>query len=150
MTQKQKHSWLAISSGVVLTALVAITFIAIRSVSAAGQVDRRFELVAQCMSFRLASRLDDSSASDNPMEDSSASDNPTLAVRVGDRIELTLRSVDRGMLHDLTIPGFQATTRKIAFGETTVIRFTASQVGSFDYFCTLHPRVMRGLIVVRN
>ncbi len=75
-------------------------------------------------------------------------DNPTLRVRTGETIELVLRNRDAGMKHDLTIAELGLKTRMTYFGATVVLRFTAPQPGTYIYLCSIHPRLMRGQLIV--
>ncbi len=79
---------------------------------------------------------------------------PHLSVHQGDTVTITLHSTD-GVMHRFFID-YDA-NNLISVGEpasanfttTTTITFTATQVGTFDYFCLYHPTTMKGDFVVQ-
>jgi heme/copper-type cytochrome/quinol oxidase subunit 2 len=139
MTMKQKRGLAGVSSVLaILAILAAVSVFAARSSSAGARSDYRIELVAECMTFRLA---DDSA-------DDVARDNPPLEVRTGRRVTVLLRGADPGMKHDFAIPQLQLQTTLVALDETATLAFTAPAPGTYDYLCTRHSQVMRGLLIV--
>jgi plastocyanin len=63
-------------------------------------------------------------------------------VGVGDRVTW----VNTGQqLHTVKGPGFASQ----AFGNGQSYRFTFRRAGTYRYICTLHPTLMKGVIVVR-
>lgn len=80
--------------------------------------------------------------------------NPRLLVARGEEIRFVLRNGDRGIPHDLALPsgdGEQKSTRRIrGAGEAAGLIFRAPEApGELDYVCTLHSRMMRGVLEVR-
>jgi len=80
---------------------------------------------------------------------------PTLTVNQGDSVTITLHSTD-GVEHeffiDLNNNGVWDTgePESAAFNSTTTLTFTASQAGTFTYYCLIHPTVMKGTFVVQS
>jgi len=137
MTMRQKKSVAGLTLGVALAALALMlvaTGVAARSV----MQPVRIEIVIEQMTFRAPD-------SDNPTQ---VVDNPTLRVRTGQTVEIVLRSLDPGMKHDLLIPDLDLRTDAVSNGETSTIRFTAPQPGTYSYNCSMHPKLMRGELVV--
>ena len=62
-------------------------------------------------------------------------ENPELTVAVGDtvRVEFTVT----GGMHDFVIDEFDVATEVLTAGETEVVEFTATEVGSFEYYCSV-------------
>ncbi len=80
---------------------------------------------------------------------------PTLTVAQGDSVTVSLTSTD-GLQHqffiDLNGNGvFDAGEPESAvFSSTTSFTFTASQAGTFTYYCLIHPTVMKGSFIVQG
>ena len=135
MTMRQKKSVAGLTMGVGLAVAVLVaTGVAARS----AMQTVRIEIVIEQMTFR-------SPDAGNP---TSMVDNPTLRVRTGQTVEIVLRSLDPGMKHDLLIPDLDLRADAVSDGETTTLRFTAPQPGTYTYFCSMHPKLMRGELVV--
>lgn len=76
----------------------------------------------------------------------------TIVVKQGDRVKIhfyNLEPVESQEHHTFTIndPAYK-THNDVNAGENTVIEFTASKSGVFDYMCTFHQPTMRGELVV--
>jgi plastocyanin len=135
MTMRQKKGFAGLTLGVVLAGLVlAATGVAARS----AMQPVRIEIVIEQMTFRMPDAA-------NP---AAMIDNPTLRVRTGPTVELVLRSLDPGMKHDLLIPELDLRADAVANGESSTIRFTAPKPGTYTYLCSMHPKLMRGDLVV--
>jgi hypothetical protein len=80
--------------------------------------------------------------------------NPRLIAEPGEELRITLRNEGRGMAHDLTVPGRDGSPEA-----TPVLRGTGAsadltvrvpdQPGEYEYLCSLHARMMRGVLEVR-
>jgi plastocyanin len=83
-------------------------------------------------------------------EDSSTP-NPAIAAAPGEALRLELRNRDRGMAHDLALPGLGRATPVLAgAGESAALELRApDEPGDYEYVCSLHSRLMRGLLTVR-
>ena len=80
--------------------------------------------------------------------------NPRLIAERGEELRITLRNEDRGMAHDLAVEsgnGDRKATRVLrgtdASTELTVR--VPEQPGEYSYLCSLHARMMRGVLEVR-
>jgi Copper binding proteins, plastocyanin/azurin family len=82
-----------------------------------------------------------------------ATPNPRLLVARGEEVRFVLRNEDRGIPHDLALPvaGGRETTREVrGAGESASLTFHApAAAGEYEYLCTLHSRMMRGVLEVR-
>jgi plastocyanin len=135
MTMRQKKGFAGLTVGLVLAGLVLVaTGVAARS----AMQPVRIEIVIEQMTFRMPDAA-------NPAR---MVDNPTLRVRTGQSVEIVLRSLDPGMKHDLLIPDLDLRADAVANGETSTIRFTAPQPGTYTYICSMHPKLMRGELIV--
>jgi plastocyanin len=135
MTMRQKKSFAGLTVGVVLAGLMIVaTGVAARS----AMQPVRIEIMIEQMTFRTPDTANSSRMIDNP----------TLRVRTGQTVELVLRSIDPGMKHDLLIPDLDLRADAVANGETSTIRFTAPAPGTYTYLCSMHPKLMRGELIV--
>lgn len=76
--------------------------------------------------------------------------NPTLRFLPGEQVRLSFRNEDRGMTHDLRIPGWSVGTRTVGYGEGDSIAFRVPSSGSgADYACTPHSAMMGGKVVIQ-
>ncbi len=139
MTMRQRRSVAGVSLLVGL-GLVILMGSALMGRAPGAQGSIRIELIAHQMTFRRS----------DPANPSRWLDNPTLRVRTGETVELVLRNRDPGMKHDLTIAELGLKTRMTYFGDTVVLRFTAPQPGTYIYLCSIHPRLMRGQLIVES
>ena len=81
--------------------------------------------------------------------DGNSAPNPTLTVRRGEQVRIVLRNEDPGMIHDFTVPAWNAVTRRLNAGEEAVLQFKApEQPGLGTYSCSPHGELMRGTIRV--
>ncbi len=110
-------------------------------VQAAGHPEpRTVTLLAQGMSFYLPG---------------DPTPNPRLVVESGEKIRLVLRNQDRGIPHDVAVPDGEQGNQKISrevrgLGESADLTFRAPEAkGEYEYVCTLHSQMMRGVLEVR-
>lgn len=80
--------------------------------------------------------------------------NPRLTVERGERLRFVLRNADGGIPHDLAVPGEAGRREKSAVvrgaGESVDLTVRAPEAaGEYEYLCTLHSRMMRGVLEVR-
>ena len=102
--------------------------------AAARPEPRTLTLVARGMAFYL------------PGE---SAPNPRLVAGRGEELRIVLRNEDPGMAHDFAALG-KATRLLKAAGETAELTLRAPQgAGEHEYLCSLHPRLMRGVLEVR-
>ena len=73
-----------------------------------------------------------------------------LVVRRGQVIRITVKNEDQpSIIHDFVIPALGLKTKLLKPGESEILRFTADREGTFNYACTLHPRLMTGKFQVQ-
>ena len=79
--------------------------------------------------------------------------NPRLAVARGERVRFVLRNEEAGIPHDLAIESDEERARTAVIrgaGETVNLTFRAPEAaGEYTYLCTMHSRMMRGVLEVR-
>lgn len=120
--------------------VVALVCVVALSVSAAARTSRPDErtvtLVARDMAFFL------------PGADVA---NPRLVVERGERVRFVLVNQDPGMEHDLALPSLGESSRvlKDAGASTELVVRVPDSPGEHEYVCTLHARMMRGVLEVR-
>jgi hypothetical protein len=107
--------------------------------AAGGPEPRQVTLLAQGMAFYLPG---------------DPTPNPRLVAARGEELRFVLRNEDRGIPHDLEMPqeggGRRATREVRGVGDTASLAFRAPETaGDYEYVCTLHSRMMRGILEVR-
>ena len=107
--------------------------------AAVGPEPRQVTLLARGMAFYLPG---------------DSTPNPRLLAERGEELRFVLRNEDRGMPHDLEVPeagGDRKATREVrGVGDTASLAFRAPETpGDYEYVCTLHSRMMRGVLEVR-
>jgi copper binding plastocyanin/azurin family protein len=136
MTLSSRPRALLIPLLLLLTVCGAVAF----AVQAAGGPEpRQVTLLARGMAFYLPG---------------DATPNPRLVAERGEELRIVLRNEDRGMPHDLEVPeagGDRKATREVrGIGDTASLAFRAPETpGDYEYVCTLHSRMMRGVLEVR-
>lgn len=94
---------------------------------------------------------DNSQVKEFTVSNSGFSFNPaTLTVNQGDKVKITFKNT--GGSHDLTIDGFNVSTKVIQSGQQDSIEFTADKAGTFEYYCSVgnHRALgMKGTLVVQ-
>lgn len=115
-------------------ALVAAAGFGLGSGASGGDV-REIRLVARDMAFYFP-------GGDTP--------NPILRVAPGERVRLVVENRDPGMRHDLALPALDRATAVVEAGrEAGVVLRAPERPGTHEYFCSLHPVLMRGALRVR-
>lgn len=74
---------------------------------------------------------------------------PTIFLKYGELASLHLINEDSATrsLHNLNIDAFNVHTRNLGYFESQSSTFIANKIGTFVYYCSIHPE-MRGLITV--
>ncbi len=77
---------------------------------------------------------------------------PTISVSQGNLIQLHLineekNQYDNPSKHNINIDKFNVHTNDLGYFQSESITFLADKVGTFDYYCTIHPE-MKGIITV--
>ena len=60
----------------------------------------------------------------------------SITVTKGETVSLTFRNTGK-FVHNLTIEGLGVSTKTIAAGQSDSIEFTASQAGTFTFYCSI-------------
>jgi plastocyanin len=129
------------SLGLLFVILAVVGAFAVASSTAASRpAPREITLVAEDMAFYLAD-------AQGPAREP----NPTLVVRRGETVRLVLVNRDRGMDHDFVAGALEVATSLVpGDGSTTSAVFEApTEPGRHEYLCSLHARMMRGVLEVR-
>lgn len=74
----------------------------------------------------------------------------TLTVNKGDKVKITFKNL--GGTHDFVIDELDVNTQTIQSGQDETVEFTASEAGSFEYYCSVgnHRQMgMKGTLVVK-
>jgi plastocyanin len=75
--------------------------------------------------------------------------NPVLRVRPGSEVHLVLRNEDAGLTHDLRIDGLGVAVGPLeGLGRAAVTFRAPEESGRFEYVCTPHAAMMRGVVEV--
>jgi plastocyanin len=79
-----------------------------------------------------------------------AEGNPEIRLAPGEAVRIVFRNQDPGLTHDFVVPGLGATIEAInGQGSASVVLRAPERPGRYDYVCTPHARMMRGIIVVQ-
>lgn len=76
---------------------------------------------------------------------------PTIFLKYGElaSVHLINEDADKRSLHNLNIDAFNVHTKNLGYFESQSITFIANKIGTFVYYCNIHPE-MRGLIKVEQ
>ncbi len=76
---------------------------------------------------------------------------PTIFLKYGELVSVHLINEDSQTrsLHNLNIDAFNVHTKNLGYFESQSITFIANKIGSFVYYCNIHPE-MRGIIKVEQ
>lgn len=134
LIRRISHRPRALLLPVALLVLAAVAGLALRA--AARPEVRTVSLVARDMAFFV---------------EGDATPNPKLVASPGESLRLELRNGEAGMTHDLSLPELERSTRALnAPGERDALELRApSRPGEYEYVCTMHARMMRGVLEVR-
>lgn len=80
--------------------------------------------------------------------------NPRLIAERGEKLRITLRNEDQGMAHDLAVADGEGSREAtpVLRGMGTEADLTVQvpdKPGEYEYLCSLHARMMRGVLEVR-
>ncbi len=81
----------------------------------------------------------------------SASVNPVYFLKKGslESVHLINEDYDTHSKHNFNIDQFKVHTKDLGYFESQTITFIADKVGTFEYYCTIHPE-MRGTVTVEG
>lgn len=126
-TMRRGLSIVGIIAAVALFALIPLTAYPPSDV-------REIVLVARNMTFYLE-------GSDAP--------NPTLRLKPGEVVRIIVRNEEPGIVHDFAVTSLQASTEATRWGAAGSVSFRApDRSGRYEYMCTPHSRMMKGVILV--
>ena len=82
-----------------------------------------------------------------------AGDSPPLMVTNGNLVQIHLINEEKNepsnkSIHNLNIDEFNVHTGDLGYFQTKSITFLADKVGTFEYYCSIHPE-MKGTITVK-
>jgi len=67
-----------------------------------------------------------------------------IRIKKGKTIKIELTSKD--MMHDFVIDEFDVRTEIAQAGETTTVEFTATEIGEFEYYCSVGNHRAQGMV----
>jgi plastocyanin len=75
--------------------------------------------------------------------------NPAIHLSVGsvEAIHMINEDIDSDSKHNINIDEFNVHSRDLGYFESQTITFVADKVGTFKYYCSIHPE-MKGEIIV--
>jgi len=81
----------------------------------------------------------------------SASVNPVYYLKKGslESVHLINEDYDTHSKHNFNIDQFKVHTKDLGYFESQTITFIADKLGTFEYYCTIHPE-MRGTVTVEG
>lgn len=125
----------------ILFMLICAVALSVRALAREARTELRTEprtitLVARDMAFFVAGET---------------ARNPRLVVDRGEAVRFVLRNEDPGMAHDLRLPSLDAATLLLQKSGTSAEMTLRAprEPGEHVYFCSLHTRIMRGVLEVR-
>jgi len=129
-----------------LVALVLLTVLSVGALSVwaatretpseLGREPRTIVLIARNMGFYV---------------DGEITKNPRIVAGRGERLRFVLSNDDPGMAHDLRVPSLSVATKLLRNSGMTAetLLHAPQQAGEHVYLCSLHSRIMRGILEVR-
>jgi len=77
---------------------------------------------------------------------------PSISASQGNLMQLHLINEDRNKpnypsMHNINIDEFNVHTKDLGYFQSESIAFVADKLGTFDYYCTIHPE-MKGIITI--
>src|SRR5918912_586796 len=72
---------------------------------------------------------------------------PTIILRQGELESIHIINEDTSSKHNFNIDAFKAHSKTLGYFESQSITFIANKVGSFPYYCTIHPE-MKGTVLI--
>ncbi len=144
-----KTKTFSLSFGFIIISLIWLFFVGFPGTSYNGNIQiKEITLVTKGMAFRIQEQVEHHPPSKRTL---TPEVNPSLVLGANERVQIVIRNEDPGILHSLAIQGVElGLSRPLRYGQSEVLTFTAPEEGRIEYFCTEHPEMMRGEIIVRE
>jgi plastocyanin len=75
--------------------------------------------------------------------------NPDITVRINQPLKITIANQDFRQ-HDFIIDELNINTGIISSGQDFTTIIASDKIGSYRYYCSIHPGIMEGKIIVKN
>jgi plastocyanin len=75
--------------------------------------------------------------------------NPDITVKINQPLKITIANQDFRK-HDFIIDEMNINTGFISSGQDFTTIIASDKIGSYRYYCSIHPGIMEGKIVVKN
>jgi hypothetical protein len=122
-----------------IIAIIAISFIVVGSLWGIGN------LISQ-----NNSQLSKSGGIILLMKDNKFNDtNPDISVKINKPLKITLANEDFRK-HDFVVDDLDINTGFISSGQEFTTVIASDKIGSHRYYCSIHPGIMEGKIIVNN
>lgn len=75
--------------------------------------------------------------------------NPDITVKINQPLKITIANQDFRK-HDFIIDELNINTGFISSGQDFTTIIASNKIGSYRYYCSIHPGIMEGKIIVKN
>ena len=75
--------------------------------------------------------------------------NPDITVKINEPLKITIANQDFRK-HDFIIDELNINTGIISSGQDFTTIIASDKIGSYRYYCSIHPGIMEGKIIVKN
>ena len=75
--------------------------------------------------------------------------NPDITVKINQPLKITIANQDFRK-HDFIIDELNINTGFISSGQDFTTIIASDKIGSYRYYCSIHPGIMEGKIIVKN
>ena len=75
--------------------------------------------------------------------------NPDISVKINTPLKITLANQDFRK-HDFVVDDLDINTGFISSGQEFTTVIASDKIGSYRYYCSIHPGIMEGKIIVNN
>jgi plastocyanin len=72
---------------------------------------------------------------------------PAITLRQGELESIHIINEDTSSKHNFNIDAFKVHSKNLGYFQSQSITFIANKVGTFTYYCTIHPE-MKGTVIV--
>lgn len=74
---------------------------------------------------------------------------PAITLRQGELESIHIINEDTSSKHNFNIDAFKVHSKNLGYFQSQSITFIANKVGSFPYYCTIHPE-MKGTVIIES